>query len=62
MSNKALDMQIGICNMDGKPALYIQEGNVREIYAKFTTSGKAKIFMQKLNQWDENGWSDEKCN
>lgn len=58
LTNKASAMEIGICTLNNLPALYIQEGQCRRIFATFLSEEKAEMFLRKLKSWDAAGGND----
>ena len=62
LRNSDLNMEIGVTTFGAfkQPALYVQEGNQRRLFATFLSEAKADMFMELLERWDENGGSDEK--
>lgn len=62
LRNSDLNMEIGVTTFGAfkQPALYVQEGNQRRLFATFLSKEKADMFMELLERWDENGGSDEK--
>jgi hypothetical protein len=62
LRNSQADIEIGITAFGAfkQPALYVQEGNQRRLFATFLSKEKADMFMELLERWDENGGSDEK--
>ena len=58
LTNKIVNMEIGICKFAGFPALYVKEGKYSRIYATFLSQEKAEMFMRKLYQWDRAGGND----
>ena len=56
--NKASAMGIGICTLNNRPALYIQEGQCCRIFATFLSEEKAEMFLRKLKRWDAAGGND----
>ena len=60
LRNEQAGMEIGITafGIYHEPALYIQEGREQRILATFLSWEKAKLFLQKLEQWDRAGGAD----
>ncbi|MBO7726917.1 MAG: hypothetical protein J6S50_00540 [Oscillospiraceae bacterium] len=56
--NAHAGMEIGICKLNDKPALYIQDGQWCRIYATFLSEEKAEMFLHKLKKWDLHGGND----
>ena len=60
LKNSIADLEIGITPFGTykAPALYIQEGNQRRVFAQFFSKDKAEMFMEALKRWDEAGGND----
>ena len=55
LRNSDLNMEIGVTTFGAfkQPALYVQEGNQRRLFATFLSKEKADMFMELLERWDE---------
>ena len=60
LKNSTADLEIGITSFGAykQPALYIQEGNQKRVFAQFFSKDKAEMFMEALKRWDEAGGND----
>ena len=55
LTNSDAHMEIGVTKLNGKPSLYIQDGQWCRVYATFVSEDKAVMFMNKLKKWDLHG-------
>ena len=60
LKNSTADLEIGITSFGAykQPALYVQEGNQKRVFAQFFSKDKAEMFMETLKRWDKAGGND----
>ncbi len=58
LSNKETGITIGCMSFNRKYVLYVQRRLMRELYATFSTKGKAEEFIEVLKEFDRGGEND----
>lgn len=58
LHNKETGISIGVMSFNNKYVLYVQGGQTRRLFARFTTMEKAEEFIEILIEFDKGGGND----
>lgn len=58
LHNKETGISIGVMSFNNKYVLYVQRGQTRRLFARFTTMEKAQEFIDILIEFDKGGGND----